>query len=61
MITSIDADSDVDEPLTACELELVRIDEALEELEARDPALAELVQLRYFCGLSLARSRRCAA
>lgn len=35
--------------------ELLRINEALEELEAKDPSLAELVQLRYFCGLSLAQ------
>lgn len=35
--------------------ELLRINDALDELEAKDPALAELVQLRYFCGLSLAQ------
>lgn len=35
--------------------ELLRLNDALEELEAKDPALAELVQLRYFCGLSLAQ------
>jgi RNA polymerase sigma factor (TIGR02999 family) len=37
------------------EHELIRIDDALEALASKDPALAELVQLRYFCGLSLAQ------
>lgn len=35
--------------------ELLRINDALDELESKDPSLAELVQLRYFCGLSLAQ------
>ena len=35
--------------------ELLRINDALDELEAKDPDLAELVQLRYFCSLSLAQ------
>lgn len=35
--------------------ELLRLNDALDELEAKDPSLAELVQLRYFCGLSLAQ------
>lgn len=43
------------EASTASDHELLRINEALDELEAKDPALAELVQLRYFCGLSLAQ------
>jgi RNA polymerase sigma factor (TIGR02999 family) len=34
--------------------ELGRIDEALQALELIDPQLAELVDLRYFCGLSFA-------
>jgi RNA polymerase sigma factor (TIGR02999 family) len=38
----------------AGEQELIRIDDALETLATQDPALAELVELRYFCGLSLA-------
>jgi RNA polymerase sigma factor (TIGR02999 family) len=33
--------------------ELIGINDALEELAMKDPALAELVELRYFCGLSL--------
>jgi len=32
--------------------ELLRVSEALDELAARDPALAEVVDFRYFCGLS---------
>lgn len=54
VVTSFESDDD--EPAThAHDEELVRIDDALEALEAKDPALAELVQLRYFCGLSLAQ------
>jgi len=34
--------------------ELTRIDEALEALAELDPSLAELVDLKYFCGLTLA-------
>jgi RNA polymerase sigma factor (TIGR02999 family) len=49
-ITSFELDHE--EPATH-EHDLIRIDDALEELAAKDPALAELVQLRYFCGLSL--------
>lgn len=35
--------------------QLIRIDDALDALAANHPELAELVQLRYFCGLSLAQ------
>ena len=54
VITSLDAEFEMDreEPIPD-DHELLRINDALEELEARDPELAELVQLRYFCGLSL--------
>jgi len=34
------------------EADLVRLSEALDELAMRDPRLAELVDLRYFCGYS---------
>jgi len=54
VITSLDEDAENDhEEGAAYDQELLRINDALEELEAQDPALAELVQLRYFCGLSL--------
>lgn len=36
------------------EPDLIGINDALETLALKDPALAELVELRYFCGLSLA-------
>jgi len=36
------------------EPELLRLSEALDALAVRDPRLAELVDLRYFCGFSLA-------
>jgi RNA polymerase sigma factor (TIGR02999 family) len=56
VITSLDADSENDhEETSEYDRELLRINDALDELEAKDPALAELVQLRYFCGLSLAQ------
>ena len=54
VITSLDEDSESDES-QADDQELLRINDALDELETKDPALAELVQLRYFCGLSLAQ------
>ena len=55
-ITSFGAGNEPDTADTARHAEeLLRINDALDELEARDPALAELVQLRYFCGLSLAQ------
>lgn len=38
-------------PSVECEeADLVRLSEALDELAVRDPRLAELVDLRYFCG-----------
>lgn len=40
---------------TARDHELIRIDDALQELASKHPDLAELVQLRYFCGLSVAQ------
>jgi RNA polymerase sigma factor (TIGR02999 family) len=46
-------ESETEEP-AAQDNELIGVNDALEKLEAKDPALAELVQLRYFCGLSLA-------
>jgi len=36
------------------EQELIKINDALETLAVKDPPLAELVELRYFCGLSIA-------
>lgn len=33
--------------------EMLRLSEALDELATRDPRLAEVVDLRYFCGFSL--------
>lgn len=37
----------------ADDAELTRLSDALDELGLREPALAELVDLKYFCGLSL--------
>ena len=42
------ADATADRP------ELERLSEALDELAAVDPALAQLVDLHFFCGFSLA-------
>lgn len=44
--------------------EIERLAEAIDELEAREPRLAELVNLRYFCGYTLediAAMRGCSA
>ena len=49
-ITAIDAD--VADPVD--EQELVRISEALDELIELDPALAQVVDLKFFCGFSFA-------
>lgn len=55
VMTSFDASCESHQEPAAHEHELVRINDALEELASKDPALAEIVQLRYFCGLSLAQ------
>ena len=56
VITSLDPDSEGEHDESSHhDEELLRINDALDELEAKDPDLAELVQLRYFCGLSLAQ------
>jgi RNA polymerase sigma factor (TIGR02999 family) len=51
VVTSLAAD---DEGPQANEHELIGLHDALEDLAVKEPALAELVELRYFCGLSLA-------
>jgi RNA polymerase sigma factor (TIGR02999 family) len=51
VITSFPVDGE--EPGTQ-EHELISLHDALEALASKDPAMAELVELRYFCGLSLA-------
>ena len=42
----------LDEP----DLELLALDDALRELERKDPRKAEVVKLRYFAGLDLAET-----
>jgi RNA polymerase sigma factor (TIGR02999 family) len=55
-ITRIEADSEAEHVVSAARAdELIRIDDALQALASKDPDLAELVQLRYFCGLSIAQ------
>jgi RNA polymerase sigma factor (TIGR02999 family) len=51
VITQLDTIDEQDVPDAR---ELGRIDEALQALELIDPQLAEVVDLRYFCGLSFA-------
>lgn len=51
VITSFELEQEEHMP---SELDLISINDALEDLASIDPALAELVQLKYFCGLSLA-------
>jgi RNA polymerase sigma factor (TIGR02999 family) len=50
VMTSIEPDH---EKHLVQEQEFIPVNDAVELLAAKDPALAELVQLRYFCGLSL--------
>lgn len=45
--------TEVPEP-AGVDLEIEKLGEALEELEATDPRLARLVDLKYFCGFSFA-------
>jgi RNA polymerase sigma factor (TIGR02999 family) len=56
-VTSLHTDdaASVPEPVV-----LTRLDEALEDLAHAEPALAELVDLKYFCGFRSRTSPRCA-
>jgi len=45
---------EVVEPASGDDKELVRVSEALDELATFDPLLAQLVDLRFFCGFSFA-------
>jgi len=47
---------DVDPPAPEPDEDLVALDAALDRLQAEDPQAVELVQLRYFAGLSLAEA-----
>ena len=44
---------DVDVPEERADTDLVALDRALEELAARDPRKAQVVELRFFGGLSM--------
>lgn len=46
-------DDDLSVPLDEPDFDMAALDEALEELAALDPRQARLVELRYFCGLSI--------
>jgi RNA polymerase sigma factor (TIGR02999 family) len=48
-ITSLDADA-MEQPVD--HRELVQISEALDDLAKAEPALAEIVDLKFFCGFS---------
>jgi len=47
-------ESEVADPAAADDKELVRVSEALDELSTFDPALAQVVDLKFFCGFSFA-------
>jgi RNA polymerase sigma factor (TIGR02999 family) len=51
-ITSLD--DQVADPAAADDRELVRVSEALDELATFDPLLAQVVDLKFFCGFSFA-------
>jgi RNA polymerase sigma factor (TIGR02999 family) len=46
-------DDDVSVPVDEPDFDMVTLDEALKELAALDPRQAKVVELRYFCGLSI--------
>ena len=46
-------DEDMSVPLTEPDFDMAALDEALDELAALDARQARLVELRYFCGLSI--------
>ena len=52
-ITQLDATAAEAAGPPSGERELQRLSDALDELATRDPRLAEIVDLKYFCGLSL--------
>ena len=52
-ITSIATDVDVAAGFGADACELTRVSDALDQLEATDPRLARIVDLKFFCGFSL--------
>jgi RNA polymerase sigma factor (TIGR02999 family) len=53
--------SEVDEALDRQAIDLVAIDEALTRLDAMDPDLARIVELRFFAGLSVEETARALA
>jgi RNA polymerase sigma factor (TIGR02999 family) len=50
--------SDSEQPQSAQDVDLLALDEVLNQLEQRDPAMANLVKLRFFCGLSMDETAR---
>ena len=51
-IANITLDTDIAESVGNQEDDIVRIDDALEELDKTDPRLRQVVEMRYFAGLS---------
>jgi RNA polymerase sigma factor (TIGR02999 family) len=52
VVTSLEDAPDAGDSVPACNLGATRLNEAIQELMARDSSLAELVELKFFCGLS---------
>jgi len=52
VVTSLDEAADADEIATPGCVEAARLNEAIRELAREDASLAELVDLKFFCGLS---------
>jgi RNA polymerase sigma factor (TIGR02999 family) len=50
--------SGVDAPVPESEVDVLLMDEALQELQAQRPRLAELVTLRFFAGMSIEEAAR---
>jgi len=54
VLTSLDDDSEAGDIAASGSVEMTRLDEAIKDLAGRNAALAELVELKFFCGFSFA-------
>jgi RNA polymerase sigma factor (TIGR02999 family) len=54
VLTSLDDDAEAGDIAAPGSVEMTRLDEAIKELAVRHAALAELVELKFFCGFSFA-------
>jgi RNA polymerase sigma factor (sigma-70 family) len=50
--------ADVEPASSGADIDLLALDDALQQLERKDPRKAELVKLRYFAGLTVEQAAR---